>query len=75
MTGAMGGYAPLGYAQVIGAPVFIPALLAGLVVSGLYWQGFTRHGWKARKAEWLFFFLLYNAVAAKVIVSVYDRVR
>lgn len=70
-----GGYAPLGYAQVFGAPVFIPAFLAGLVVSRSYWQGFTRYGWKARKAEWLFFFLLYNAGAAKAITHVYEWAR
>jgi hypothetical protein len=70
-----GGYAPLGYAQVFGAPVFIPAFLAGLIVSRLYWQGVTQRGWTVRKAEWLFFFLFFASVAAKAIVSIYDRVR
>ena len=68
-------YAGLGYTMLSFFPVFIPACIAGLVVSRMYWQGFTRLGWKARKAELLFFFLLYNAVAAKVIVSIYDWVR
>jgi hypothetical protein len=70
-----GPYAGSAYMLVSFFPVFIPACILGLVASRLYWQGFTRHGWTARKAEWLFFFLLYNAVAAKVIVSIYDWVR
>lgn len=56
-------------------PVFIPACTLGLVASRLYWQGVTRHGWTPRKAEWLFFFLLFNAVAAKVSFSIYFSVR
>lgn len=66
-----GGYARLGYGAVSYFPVFIPALIAGLVVSGLYAHGFLRRGWTARKAEWLFFFILFDAVAAKVIVHVH----
>ena len=70
-----GNYSGMAYGLLVFFPVFIPALIAGLVVSRMYWQGVTRHGWTARKAEWLFFFLLYNAVAAKVIFSIYDSVR
>jgi hypothetical protein len=66
-----GGYARLGYGAVSYFPVFIPALIAGLVVCGLYAHGFLRRGWTARKAEWLFFFILFDAVAAKVIVYVH----
>lgn len=66
-----GGYAFLGYAKVSYLPVFMPALLAGLVVSGMYVHGFLRRGWVARKAEWLFFFLLTDAVAAKIIVIIH----
>ncbi|MES2521389.1 MAG: hypothetical protein V4617_01735 [Gemmatimonadota bacterium] len=68
-----GGWATLGYGQVSYFPVFIPAFLAGLVVSGMYLRGFTRHGWTAHKAEWLFFFLLVDAVAAKVIVFIHRQ--
>lgn len=77
MTWALieGGYAGMGYTALSFFPVFIPACILGLVASRLYWQGFTRLGWTARKAEWLFFFLLYNAVAAKVIVFIHDWVR
>ncbi len=76
MTWALieGGYAGMGYAAFCFFPVFIPACTLGLVASRLYWQGFTRHGWTPRKAEWLFFFL-FISVAAKVIVSIYDWVR
>lgn len=66
-----GGYAPLGYGQLSYGPVFVPACLAGLVVSGMYLHGFTRRGWTALKAEWLFFFVLFDAVAAKVIVYIH----
>lgn len=67
------GYAWLGYVQLSYFPVFFPALLAGLVVSGMYWRGFTRHHWTARKAEWVFFFLLAGAVLAKVIVVIHAK--
>ena len=68
-------YRGLIYTLLSFLPVFIPACIAGLVVGRMYWQGFTRHGWTARKAEWIFFFLLYNAVAAKVIVFIRDWAR
>lgn len=66
-----GAYAFPGYAALSYIPLFMPALIAGLVVSGVYAHGFVRRGWKARKAEWFFFFFLADAVAAKVIVIVH----
>ncbi len=66
-----GGYAGLGYGRLSYLPVFIPSLLAGLIVSSMYLYGFLRRGWTARKMEWIFFFLLVDAVAAKVIVFVH----
>jgi hypothetical protein len=66
-----GAYAFLGYGKLSYLPVFIPALLVGLAVSGMYVDGFLRRGWTARKAEWLFFFILVDAVAAKIIVIIY----
>ncbi len=68
-------YAGPAYGLLSFFPIFIPACILGLVASRLYWQGFNRHGWTLRKAEWLFFFLLFIAVAAKVIVSIYFWVR
>lgn len=66
-----GGYAFLGYGKLSYLPVFMPALFAGLVVSAMYAHGFVRRGWTALKAEWLFFFCLADAVAAKVVVIVH----
>ncbi len=68
-------YRGLTYGMWSFLPVFFPTCIAGLIVSRMYWQGFTRHGWTVRKAEWLFFFLLYNAVAGKAIVFIRDWVR
>lgn len=68
-------YRGMAYTLLSFIPVFFPSCVAGLIVSRMYWYGFTRHGWKMRKAEWLFFFLLYNAVAAKAIVFVRDWLR
>lgn len=70
-----GGYSGMAYTAWSFFPVFVPASILGLVACRLYWRGFNRHGWKPRKAEWLFFFLLFNALAAKVIVTIYDRLR
>lgn len=66
-----GAYAFLGYGKMSYFPVFLPALLIGLIVTGIYIHGFMRLSWTARKAEWLFFFLLADAVAAKIIVVVH----
>jgi hypothetical protein len=66
-----GAYAFLGYGKLSYLPVFVPALFCGLAVSGLYVHGFLRLGWTARKAEWLFFFILFDAVAAKLIVIIH----
>ena len=66
-----GGWAMFGYGQVSFIPVFIPAFLAGLVVSGIYVHGFMQRGWTARRAEWFFFFLFADAVAAKVVVIIH----
>ena len=71
----IGTYAGAAYMFLSFFPAFVPACLLGLVASRLYWQGFTQRGWTLRKAEWLFFFLFFASVAAKVIVSIYDRVR
>jgi hypothetical protein len=66
-----GAYAFLGYGKFSYIPVFFPAMIAGLVVSGIYVYGFMRLSWVARKAEWLFFFLFTDAVAAKIIVVIH----
>lgn len=66
-----GAYAFLGYGKLSYLPVFLPAFVAGLVVSTMYVDGFLRRGWTARKAEWLFFFILVDAVAAKLLVVIY----
>jgi hypothetical protein len=66
-----GAYAFGTYSLISYFPVFLPALLVALVISGIYVHGFTRLSWTARKAEWLFFFVLADAVAAKIIVLVH----
>ena len=70
-----GGYAILPYVKLSFFPVFLPAFLVGLVITGIYVHGFTRRSWTIRKAEWLFFFVFANAVAAKIILEVYAHLR
>jgi ABC-type sulfate transport system permease component len=67
------GYALLGYGKLVFLPIFIPSFLVGLVVSGKYVYGFARHSWRARKAEWLFFFLFAGAIAAKVAIFIHRQ--
>lgn len=60
-----GGYAPLGYGRISFLPVFMPALLASLVMLGIYAHGVRRRSWSVRRSEWVFFVVLALAVAAK----------
>jgi hypothetical protein len=66
----MGGYAGLGYAQFVFFPIFVPAFLAAIVITGIYIHGFVRQSWTARRAEKIFFFVFATAVAAKIVVWV-----
>lgn len=68
-----GGYATLGYAQISLFPVFMPALLASLVMLGIYIHGVWRRSWSVRRSEWGFFLMLALAVGAKVIVVVRNQ--
>jgi hypothetical protein len=70
---AEGGYAGLGYGQFSFFPLFIPAFLAGLVISAFYAHGFARRLWTVRRTEWLFFLLFVLAVGAKVAVFIEGR--
>ncbi len=65
-----GGYAPLGYGQISFVPVFMPALLASLVILGIYARGVGRRSWSVRRSEWVFFPVLALAVAAKIVLFV-----
>lgn len=71
----MGSYAGAAYWLLSFFPILVPACLLGLVACRLYWQGVTRQGWKLRTVEKLFVSLLFNAVAVKVILSIYNWLR
>ena len=64
-----GGSAGLTYAK-FGFPVFVLAVLVGLVISVIYVHGFARQSWTVRKAESLFFLLFFLALAGKVALFV-----
>ena len=63
-------YRLLGYGQISFLPVFIPALLVGLVTLTIFLYGLVRRSWTVRKTELLFFLLFFLAVAAKVALFI-----
>ena len=62
--------AGLGYTHFSYVPVFIPATLVALAISGIYVRGFARLSWTPRTLEWAFFILFVLAVAAKIILLI-----
>ena len=70
---AKGGYAGVGYAKFSLFPLFIPALLVGVVISAIYVYGIARRSWTLRKSEVVFILLLFLAVVYKVTNALVGR--
>ena len=70
---AAGGYAGLTYVNLSFFPLFVPAVLVGLVITAIYANGVARRSWTLRKSEVAFFLVLFLAVVYKVTPRWWDE--